>query len=290
MRIAMIGRYYNRQGGVSAVIAELSDRAAAEHEIDIYTHEALDTGGSPARFVQVPMLRRPAWLQVPSFALAAKARLDRGRYDIVHDHDGQTLNPDVVTAHSCGAAWFDIARRNAGFPKGLLSRVYPAHVSVIMWERHVLRRSSAPIIAVSARTARELERYLGIDPARIHVIYNGINTERFHPSSSRAAARERLAELARPLRPEAIVLAFVAYSFRRKGLERAIRATAAVDDDRAELWVAGGDDSSHTSGSPTSSASSVGSGSWGTWATSLDSCKRPTHSSSRPATNHSGWC
>ncbi|MGA2924499.1 MAG: glycosyltransferase family 4 protein [Solirubrobacteraceae bacterium] len=238
----MVGRYYNRQGGVSAVIAELSDRAGAEHEIDVYTSEALDIDGSPARFVHVPMLQSPAWLQVPTFAAALHTRLDHSRYDIVHVHDEQGLGGDVITAHSCGAAWFDIARREAGATKALLSRVYPPHVSMIMWERLALHRSSAPIIAVSAKTGAELQQYLGIDPARIHVIYNGIDTCRFSPAPSRSQARAQLAEIVVPRREDAVVLLFVGYSFRRKGLARAIRALAAASDERLELWVAGGDD------------------------------------------------
>ena len=182
MRIAMVGRYYNRQGGVSAVIAELSDRAGADHEVDVYASEALDTDASPARFVHVPMVERPPWLQVPTFAWRLRAFLDRRRYDIVHVHDAQGLDADVLTSHSCAAAWFDVARREVGFPKSLLSRVYPPHVASTTWERFALRRSEAPIIAVSGRTAEELTRYVGVDPARIHVIYNGIDTARFSPA------------------------------------------------------------------------------------------------------------
>ena len=242
MRIAMVGRYYNRQGGVSAVIAELSDRAGVDHEVDVYTSEALDTDGSPARFIHVPMRTRPAWVQVPTFARQLRSRLHSSRYDVVHAHDGQALTADIVTCHSCAAAWFDVARREAGFPKALLSRVYPPHVSSIWWERLALTRSDTPIIAVSGRTADELTRYLGIDPARIHVIYNGIDTERFSPAPSRAAARARLQRVIAPLRPDAIVSLFAGYSFRRKGLAQIIRALAAVGDERIELWVAGGDD------------------------------------------------
>jgi UDP-glucose:(heptosyl)LPS alpha-1,3-glucosyltransferase len=242
MRIAMVGRYYNRQGGVSAVIAELSDRAGIDHEVDVYASEALDTEGSPARFVHLPMLERPAWLQVPTFAWRLRTALDRSRYDIVHIHDLQGLDGDLITCHSCAAAWFDVARREVGFPKSLLSRVYPPHVSSTVWERFVLRRSGTPIIAVSGRTGSELTRYLGVDPARIHVIYNGIDTARFTPPSSRGAARDEVRDLVAPRRPDAVVLLFVGYSFRRKGLAQVIRAMAAVADGRLELWVAGGDD------------------------------------------------
>lgn len=242
MRIAMVGRYYNRQGGVSAVIAELSDRAGIDHEVDIYTNEALDTEGSPARFIHVPMLERPPWLQVPTFARRLRGFLDPSRYDIVHVHDTQGLQADVITCHSCAAAWFDVARREIGFPKSLLSRVYPPHVSSIVWERHALRRSDTPIIAVSARTGEELTRYLGLDPSRIHVIHNGIDTTRFTPAPSRSAARAELHELVQAGSADAVVLLFVGYSFRRKGLAQVIRALAAVGDERLELWVAGGDD------------------------------------------------
>ncbi len=238
----MVGRYYNRQGGVSAVIAELSDRAGADHEVDVYASEALDTDASPARFVHVPMLERPPWLQVPTFAWRLRAFLDRRRYDIVHVHDAQGLDADVLTSHSCAAAWFDVARREVGFPKSLLSRVYPPHVASTTWERFALRRSEAPIIAVSGRTAEELTRYVGVDPARIHVIYNGIDTARFSPAASRSAARAQVEELVAPRRADALVLLFVGYSFRRKGLAQAVRAMAAARDERLELWVAGGDD------------------------------------------------
>jgi UDP-glucose:(heptosyl)LPS alpha-1,3-glucosyltransferase len=242
MRIAMVGRYYNRQGGVSAVIAELSDRAGADHEVDVYASEALDTDASPARFVHVPMLERPPWLQVPTFAWRLRAFLDRRRYDIVHVHDAQGLDADVLTSHSCAAAWFDVARREVGFPKSLLSHVYPPHVASTTWERFALRRSETPIIAVSGRTAEELTRYVGVDPARIHVIYNGIDTARFSPAASRSAARAQVEELVAPHRADALVLLFVGYSFRRKGLAQAVRAMAAARDERLELWVAGGDD------------------------------------------------
>jgi glycosyltransferase involved in cell wall biosynthesis len=242
MRIAMVGRYYNRQGGVSAVIAELSDRAGIDHEVDVYTSEALDTEGSPARFVHVPMLERPPWLQVSTFAWRLRTYLDPRRYDIVHVHDAQGLYADVITCHSCAAAWFDVARGEVGFPKSLLSRVYPPHVSSIVWERFALTRSHTPIIAVSGRTAEELTRYLGIDPARIHVIHNGIDTARFTPAPSRPAARALVRELVQTPNADAVVVLFVGYSFRRKGLAQIIRAIAGVGDERLELWVAGGDD------------------------------------------------
>ena len=71
----MAGRYYNRQGGVSRCIAELSDRAAREDEVTVFTHELLDRRDSRARFERVRMLRRPEWLQSQTFAPRAATAL-----------------------------------------------------------------------------------------------------------------------------------------------------------------------------------------------------------------------
>jgi len=79
-----------------------------------------------------------------------------------------------------------------------------------------------------------VERY-GLDPARLAVIPNGVDTERFCPdAAARAACRRELAvEDGRPL------VVFLGAGFHRKGLETAIHATAGIP--AAVLAVVGGD-------------------------------------------------
>lgn len=240
MRLAMVGRYYNRQGGVSRVLAELSDRAVVDHEVDVYAHEVLDAApGTRVRFVEVPMRERPSILQLPTFAHGVQRRLVAADYDIVHSHDGQARRADVQTAHSCYAAWLDDVRRGAGV-KGLLSRVYPRHVLTDRWERAALGGDQV-VVAISRVVAHELERFLGIDPARIRVIHNGVDIDTFTPPSSRAAARAALPPDERPADDEAMLL-FAGMYFRRKGLEPLLRALAGLRDARWGLTVVGGDD------------------------------------------------
>src|SRR5690348_15518749 len=115
MHLALAGRYFNRQGGVSRVLAEIADRAAEEHEVDVYSYEVLDRGSCAARFIHVPMLERSRSLQVPSFSRGVNRLLRAGRPDIVHSGDPQVVGADVYTAQSCSAAWLGQARPAAGF-------------------------------------------------------------------------------------------------------------------------------------------------------------------------------
>ena len=242
MRLAMAGRYYNRQGGVSRVLAELADRAAAAgHDVDVYTHEALDVDpASRVRFVEVEMRRRPVWRETQSFARHVGSVLDPAAYDVVHSHDGQARHANVITAHSCYAAWLHDVRHNAGI-KGLASRVYPRHVSTERWEQGTYRDPDPLVIAISRVVASELERFHGVAPERVRVVHNGVDVDGFRPPASREAARAALPPAERPA-DEGMVFLFVGMYFRRKGLQTLLRALAGLRDDPWTLMVVGGDD------------------------------------------------
>jgi UDP-glucose:(heptosyl)LPS alpha-1,3-glucosyltransferase len=240
VKIAMAGRYYNRQGGVSRCIAELSDRAAREDEVTVYTHELLDRRDSKARFERVRMLRRPEWLQTQTFALGLERRLRGQRFDVVHVHNPQGLHPDVYTAHSCHAAYLHMRRADGG-PRAWLSRAYPPHVAGLTFERRCYRRSPL-VIALTPLVKAELETYVGVDPERIRVIPNGVDTAVFGPPESRVAARAAVAPLTGELPADAIALLFAGYEFERKGLATVLEAMAALGDERLHLWVAGSAD------------------------------------------------
>jgi UDP-glucose:(heptosyl)LPS alpha-1,3-glucosyltransferase len=241
MRVAMAGRYYNRQGGVSRCIAELSDRAAVTDDVTVFASEVLDRGESNARFVRVPMFRRPAWLQSQTFAVALRRPLRTQHFDIVHVHNPQGIGADVYTAHSCHAAYLAM-RRAEGGAAAWLSRIYPPHVVELAFERYCYRSSPGIVIALTPVVQTELERHIGLDPARIRVVPNGVDLDTFRPPDSREAARRAFAPSSAQTPAGAPVLLFAGYEFERKGLAQVIEALAQLADARPHLWVAGGAD------------------------------------------------
>jgi glycosyltransferase involved in cell wall biosynthesis len=90
------------------------------------------------------------------------------------------------------------------------------------YEKRLMKRSDA-LIAVSKYTVNELMELYGINRNKIHVIYNGVDIERFKPRSNRI-------ELCREfgLDPDKKVVLFVGRLYHRKGLETLLKSATLV--------------------------------------------------------------
>jgi UDP-glucose:(heptosyl)LPS alpha-1,3-glucosyltransferase len=161
-----------------------------------------------------------------SRAAAIAGELSKLSFDIVHD-TGTADRADVFQPHTGSRlinAEFDVQART-GWPR-LRSRISPRFRR---WRREIKvleRRQFADplrLIAVSAMVRDQIASRYGLDPARITVIHNGIDTRRF--------AAERLAALREPARArwslgEAPTFLLVANNFHLKGLDTALGALA----------------------------------------------------------------
>ena len=96
------------------------------------------------------------------------------------------------------------------------------------------------VIAVSKMCARDYQRYHGVPPERIRLVYHGTDNERFSPSH-RQTWRQAIRERHAVADDEAFFL-FVGHDFRRKGLDTAVRAVErlAAEGHKVRLVVVGG--------------------------------------------------
>ena len=95
------------------------------------------------------------------------------------------------------------------------------------------------VICNSRMVRDEIRRGFRISPEKLHVIYNGVDLEHFHPRERerrRGAARAELG-----CRPRDSVFLFVGSGFERKGLGAAIDALAAAANEALWLVIAGRD-------------------------------------------------
>ena len=241
--LAVLGRYANRQGGVSKCLVELADRAAKTYDVHMVAHEVLDRPSSAIDVRRVPMTTRPKVLQQRSFARSARGPVANLSPALVHSHGPQFRNADIYTAHSCHAAWIGDRRRMSGW-RGAASRVYPPHVLALDWERRCFESTSARrIISVSHRVKDELHECLEIPRELITVVPNGVDTNVFAPEPPRGTVDVLDEEDLRGVRKGPVFL-FVGYEFDRKGLAPAMRGLVSSGLEDAELWVAGSADRS----------------------------------------------
>ncbi len=219
-------------GGVEAaafqLLRELGSRGI---DVSVVCHRIED---APPTGVRVLALRIPArWQPLRLLAFSQRAaRATRG-FDVVHAYS-RTRKQDLY--RTGGGSHADYMER--AYPRPRLRRLFsPRHRAILAIEEAVFRDPSQLLQCNANRTATEITERYGVDPKRIAVVYNGVDTERFHPEKS-ARAREGMR---RELGLEGPAALFAGNGFRRKGLDRAIEALARSRG-RATLLVAGADD------------------------------------------------
>ena len=90
------------------------------------------------------------------------------------------------------------------------------------YEKKLMNRSDA-LIAVSNYTVDELTKLYGIDKKKIHVIYNGVDIQKFKPRPDRAELRREFG-----LEDKKKIVLFVGRLYHRKGLEILLRSIPQV--------------------------------------------------------------
>jgi UDP-glucose:(heptosyl)LPS alpha-1,3-glucosyltransferase len=233
MRILVISRPYTFYGGIESATAGLM-RALVARGHDV--HRAGPGRQPPTPGVtehRLPMPPLPSATRGLVLALAAAVVARRRGWDVVQSHE-RTLVQDVYRAgEGSHRAYLDAT----GAPSG--RRLH--HAMTLALERRVFARTPQ-IVAISRRGAHEIAERHAVPAARLSVVYNGVDLERFHPrlrSQHRDAAR---AEARIPT--GAFTVLFAGSGFERKGLATAIRGLAGLTDDEARLVVLGRGDAS----------------------------------------------
>jgi hypothetical protein len=242
MRVAMMTKEYPPEiyGGAGVHIAELTRymreivpvdvhcMGAPRDEKDVYVHgvdEALATA-NPA-------------LQTLSTGLRMANAANN--VDVVHTHTwyaglgGHLAGllhgiPHVVTAHSL--------EPDRPWKREQLGGGY----DVSSWSEKNAMEYADAVIAVSAKMKDTvLEAYPRIDPDRVHVVLNGIDTELWQPRPTFDDAENSiLTELG--VDPDRPIVAFVGRITRQKGVEHLVKAAKFFDKDVQLVLCAGAPD------------------------------------------------
>jgi len=220
VRVALAIHRVRPGGGQDRYALELARRLGGACELDLITLAAEGELPAGVRVRRVPAPRRPLLVAAPLFRMGARLLARGGRYDLVHTVGGALPGAQVVTAQFCHAEW-----RRLMPGADWYQRIVTAQA--VRDERAAYRHPRlAAVIAVSTRTAAELERHYGPLSVPVYVVPNAVDLDRFAPRPHAPRARPRLL--------------FVG-AFERKGLDVAIRALARLRHDAELVAVGGGD-------------------------------------------------
>jgi starch synthase len=164
------------------------------------------------------------------------------------DFNTTNIDADIVHCHT----WYShfggiLAKKNYGIPLVItvhsLEPLRPwkreqlgGGYDFSLWlERTALEMADA-IIAVSGETKRDIERLFDVDPARVHVIHNGVDPEEYRKVSSTEALTRH------GIDPDKPYVLFVGRITRQKGIIYLVRAIPYMDPDFQIVLCAGAPD------------------------------------------------
>lgn len=239
LRVAMLTREYPPEvyGGAGVHVTELCGRLRRLCDVTVHC-----MGAERAEAVvhqPDPMLYAAnSALQMMSAQLRMADAV--GPVDLVHSHTWYTGLaghlaaslydiPHVLTAHSLEPRRPWKAEQLGGGYR------------LSSWSERTAMENADAVIAVSAGMRRDvLEAYPAVDPARVHVVHNGIDTAAWFPGGPLDGERDVLTELG--VRPDAPIAAFVGRITRQKGVTHLLAAARDIDPDIQLVVCAGAAD------------------------------------------------
>lgn len=245
LAVAIVRARYNPYGGaerfVQRALAALSQREVAVTVIARRWSPA--PAGEPAPkidFMKVdPFYVGSLWRDW-SFARGVRRALAGRKFAIVQSHEripglpvyraGDGVHAEYLAQRSRALAWWRRAQL----------AIDPYHRYLLAAERRMFAHPALrAVICNSEMVRREIRERFGLEDARLPLVRNGVDLQRFRPPSQaeRASARERLS-----LPPEVPVFAFVGAGFERKGLAGAISGLARLDSRRGSILLVAGSD------------------------------------------------
>ena len=241
MKIALLRQRVTTLGGAETTLGYLTrGLAAAGHEVTVYGIESAPQAqaalGPKAAYVRVPVWGGKT-LRLLTFALSTRRLLKDAGPQVAFSLE-RVLDPQVYRAGD--GCHREFLSRRAPYLSPLARAAQTLslfHRVMLLVERRLftspgLRR----VIANSRQVREEIIRLYGVDPARVRVIVNGLDRQRFHPLAANAAAalRRRLGA------PEhGPVVLFAGSGFERKGLTYLLQAFGSLTDKSSHLWVVG---------------------------------------------------
>jgi UDP-glucose:(heptosyl)LPS alpha-1,3-glucosyltransferase len=230
---------YSPYGGAERFVARALpalERSGAE--VTLISRSA--EGWGARRVLRVDPFHLGSLWRDASFARRARAAWRRERFDVVQCHE-RIPGCDVYRAgDGVHRRWLELRRAAAGPLERLGMALNPYHRYVCRAEQRMFEHPRLRAVVCNSRMVREdILRAFRVAPDKLHVIYNGVDLEHFHPRE-----RERLRGAARAelgVAPRDTLFLFVGSGFARKGLAAALDALAAASDPSLRLLVAGRD-------------------------------------------------
>ena len=241
MKIALIRQRVTAAGGAETTLGYLvRGMVAAGHEVTVYGTER-EPEARAALGPLVAYVRVPIWggktLRLISFALNTRRLIQKAGSQVGFSLERVPGLAVYRAGDGCHREWLTRRAPYLSSPARAAQNFSLFHQVMLSIEGRLFAHPGLLRVIANSRQVREdILRLYGVDPARLRLIYNGLDRQRFHPLDpvDAAALRRRLGA------PEnSPVVLFVGSGFERKGLPYLFQAFGSLKDKTSQLWVVG---------------------------------------------------
>jgi UDP-glucose:(heptosyl)LPS alpha-1,3-glucosyltransferase len=241
MKIALLRQRVTALGGAETTLNYLvRGLAAAGHEVSVYGTERA-AAAQAALGPGVAYVRVPVWggktLRLLTYALNSRRLIQKGGPQVGFSLERVPGLAVYRAGDGCHREWLARRAPYLSSPARTAQNFSLFHRVMLSLERRLFTSPGLSRVIANSRQVRdEIIRLYGVDPARVRVIYNGLDRQRFHPLDPNAVAALRQ-RLGAP--PDSPVVLFVGSGFERKGLPYLLQAFGSLKDKASHLWVVG---------------------------------------------------
>ncbi|MHB1064489.1 MAG: glycogen synthase [Georgenia sp.] len=251
MRVDILTREYppHVYGGAGVHVTELARVLRRSIDVRVHAFDGPRLAGDSEHDVEVPVTGyddlpelQHANAALRAFGVDLQIAANLAGTDLVHSHTwyvnlagtlGSLINdvPHVLSAHSLEPLRPWKAEQLGG------------GYALSSWAERTAYETAAGVIAVSGGMREDIMRSYDIDPAKVHVVHNGIDLEGWHrprTAEERDAAADTLARLGIDHTRPTVV--FVGRITRQKGLSHLLRAVEQLPRDVQLVLCAGAPD------------------------------------------------
>lgn len=237
MRLAIVRQKYNPYGGAERFIerAVAALRAHEEVEVTLLAREWKEAPGYQYWRVNPPY--RGSLTRDKGFSSAVRRALATAgdRFDLVQSHERIPGIAIYRAGDGVHATWLTQRGRALSKWERLRISFNPYHPYVLKQERLMFtHRALRAVICNSMMVRDDIVATFRTHPSRLHVIYNGVDLEAFHP---RAADTRTQVRAGLGIADDVPLFIYVGSGFERKGVGRLIEALAGVPAPASALIV-----------------------------------------------------
>ncbi len=241
MKIAIVIEKIDLRGGQNRVIAELSRRLVASHEVHVFCFEAADVHPDvKVHIMRCPLRKRPIMQEI-LIPLVSRLTVNPREFDVVLGQGGNCFVANATLVH-ISQAELAAAKEQAfagqpnmpGWERIVRSRWQRA---ALRNEGRVVKKCRGAVMTVSEQLRRSLIGQYDLAEDEIFATPNGVDHDRFNLS-----VREQYRE---PLRAKLgigeddFVALFMGARWLEKGLDRLLAAASLLDRPDLHLLIVG---------------------------------------------------